>query len=75
MDARYLAGLRALGANRLSFGVQSSHAWELKLLDRLHTFEDRRNEDTLRGCCCCQKKEGDGEGAGHLHRKLSRLQN
>ncbi len=40
VDAHYLAGLRALGVNRLSFGVQSSHAWELKLLDRLHTFED-----------------------------------
>ena len=40
VDARYLAGLRALGVNRLSFGVQSSHAWELNLLDRLHTFED-----------------------------------
>jgi len=40
VDAIYLAGLRALGVNRLSFGVQSSHAWELKLLDRLHTYED-----------------------------------
>jgi oxygen-independent coproporphyrinogen III oxidase len=40
VDERYLAGLRALGVNRLSYGVQSSHAWELKLLDRLHTFED-----------------------------------
>jgi oxygen-independent coproporphyrinogen-3 oxidase len=40
VDERYLAGLRALGVNRLSFGVQSSHAWELKLLDRLHTFDD-----------------------------------
>jgi oxygen-independent coproporphyrinogen-3 oxidase len=40
VDERYLAGLRAQGVNRLSFGVQSSHAWELKLLDRLHNFED-----------------------------------
>jgi oxygen-independent coproporphyrinogen-3 oxidase len=40
VNERYLAGLRALGVNRLSFGVQSSHSWELKLLDRLHTFED-----------------------------------
>jgi oxygen-independent coproporphyrinogen-3 oxidase len=38
VDERYLAGLRTVGVNRLSFGVQSSHAWELKLLDRLHTF-------------------------------------
>jgi oxygen-independent coproporphyrinogen-3 oxidase len=40
VDGAYLAGLRALGVNRLSFGVQSAHAWELKLLDRLHTFDD-----------------------------------
>jgi oxygen-independent coproporphyrinogen-3 oxidase len=40
VDAAYLEGLRALGVNRLSFGVQSSHAWELKLLDRQHTFDD-----------------------------------
>ena len=40
VDQAYLAGLRALGVNRLSLGVQSSHAWELKLLDRLHTFDD-----------------------------------
>jgi oxygen-independent coproporphyrinogen-3 oxidase len=40
VDAAYLAGLRALGVNRLSFGVQSAHAAELKLLDRLHTFDD-----------------------------------
>jgi len=40
VDQAYLDGLRALGVNRLSFGVQSSHAWELRLLDRQHTFED-----------------------------------
>src|SRR5204863_997618 len=40
VDERYLVGLRALGVNRLSFGVQSSHVWELKLLDRLHSFDD-----------------------------------
>jgi oxygen-independent coproporphyrinogen-3 oxidase len=40
VDGDYLAGLRRLGVNRLSFGVQSSHEWELKLLDRLHTFDD-----------------------------------
>jgi len=36
----YLAGLRELGVNRLSFGVQSSHPHELRLLDRLHLFGD-----------------------------------
>ncbi len=35
-----LEGLRALGVNRLSFGVQSSHPHELRLLDRLHLFGD-----------------------------------
>jgi oxygen-independent coproporphyrinogen-3 oxidase len=40
VDQAYLDGLRALGVNRLSFGVQSSHPAELKLLDRLHTFDD-----------------------------------
>ncbi len=40
VDLPYLEGLRALGVNRLSFGVQSSHASELKLLDRLHSFDD-----------------------------------
>jgi oxygen-independent coproporphyrinogen III oxidase len=40
VDQAYLDGLRAVGVNRLSFGVQSSHAAELRLLDRLHTFED-----------------------------------
>ena len=36
----YLDGLRQLGVNRLSFGVQSSHPHELRLLDRLHLFGD-----------------------------------
>lgn len=40
VDQAYLEGLRALGVNRLSFGVQSSHPGELKLLDRLHTFDE-----------------------------------
>ena len=38
VDAQQLAALRALGVNRLSFGVQSAQADELRLLDRLHTF-------------------------------------
>ncbi len=40
VDQPYLVGLRELGVNRLSFGAQSSHAWELRLLDRQHSFED-----------------------------------
>lgn len=40
VDSAYLAGLRALGVNRLSFGVQSAQPAELRLLDRLHSFAD-----------------------------------
>jgi len=40
VDGEYLAGLRGLGVNRLSFGVQSANAAELQLLDRLHTFDE-----------------------------------
>ncbi len=36
----YLARLRSLGVNRLSLGVQSSHADELHMLRRGHSFED-----------------------------------
>ncbi len=39
VDGEYLEGLRGLGVNRLSFGVQSAQPAELQLLDRLHTFE------------------------------------
>lgn len=35
----YLRGLRELGVNRLSLGVQSAHADELRLLGRMHTWE------------------------------------
>lgn len=35
----YLRGLRKLGVNRLSLGVQSAHADELRLLGRMHTWE------------------------------------
>ncbi len=34
----YLRGLRELGANRLSLGVQSVHDDELRLLGRIHTW-------------------------------------
>src|SRR5439155_10252888 len=35
----HLEGMRALGINRLSIGVQSLHDDELKLLDRIHTAD------------------------------------
>lgn len=35
-----LRELRALGVNRLSFGVQSANAEELRLLERIHDFGD-----------------------------------
>ncbi len=38
VDVGQLTALRALGVNRLSFGVQSAQEEELQLLDRLHTF-------------------------------------
>ncbi len=38
VDSRYLNGLRKLGVNRLSFGVQSAVAGELALLERTHDF-------------------------------------
>lgn len=36
----YLQGLHMLGVNRLSLGVQSTHADELKLLGRIHTYTE-----------------------------------
>ena len=36
----YLVKLRSLGVNRLSLGMQSANQFELKLLDRQHSFED-----------------------------------
>ena len=38
-----LAGYRAIGVNRLSFGVQSFQATVLKTLGRLHTVDDALN--------------------------------
>jgi len=35
-----LRGLKALGINRLSLGVQSAHEDELRLLGRIHTWEE-----------------------------------
>ncbi len=39
LTREHLAGMRALGINRLSMGVQSMHADELELLERAHTPE------------------------------------
>jgi putative oxygen-independent coproporphyrinogen III oxidase len=39
VDLDRLSALRALGTNRLSFGVQSAQVDELRLLERLHTFD------------------------------------
>jgi oxygen-independent coproporphyrinogen-3 oxidase len=39
VDAGYLAAVRALGVNRISFGVQSALPHELALLGRTHDFE------------------------------------
>lgn len=40
LDGAQVAGWRALGINRLSFGVQSAHENELRLFRRTHTFAD-----------------------------------
>ncbi len=40
VDQESLTALRTLGVNRLSLGLQSTHADELRLLGRRHTFED-----------------------------------
>ncbi len=39
VDVDYLAGLAAIGVNRLSFGVQSAVGDELQLLERSHDFD------------------------------------
>src|SRR5690606_37328901 len=46
LSAEHLHGMRALGINRLSMGVQSMHADELELLERAHTPE--RVEEAVR---------------------------
>ena len=40
VDLAYLSALRRIGVNRLSVGLQSSNAGELRLLGRIHTKED-----------------------------------
>jgi oxygen-independent coproporphyrinogen-3 oxidase len=46
VDAAHLAGLRDLGFNRISFGVQSFHDEELRQLERIH--DAREVEDAYR---------------------------
>jgi oxygen-independent coproporphyrinogen-3 oxidase len=43
VDAEHLAGLRALGFNRISFGVQSFHDDELRTLERIHDAQEVTN--------------------------------
>ncbi len=38
VDESYFRGLRELGVNRLSLGIQSAHDDELRLLGRIHTW-------------------------------------
>jgi oxygen-independent coproporphyrinogen-3 oxidase len=40
VDAAHLAGLRELGFNRISFGVQSFHDDELRTLERIHDADE-----------------------------------
>jgi oxygen-independent coproporphyrinogen III oxidase len=49
LDRDYLRGLRQLGVNRLSIGVQSLHDPTLRILGRIHTAEEaRRSYDQAR---------------------------
>jgi oxygen-independent coproporphyrinogen-3 oxidase len=43
LSVRYLQGLRDIGVNRLSIGVQSFDDRELRALDRIHTGDDARS--------------------------------
>jgi len=40
VNARSVQELRALGFNRISFGMQSAHPRDLKVLDRRHQYKD-----------------------------------
>ncbi len=40
VNKEYLEGLREVGFNRISFGMQSSSPFDLKTLDREHKYED-----------------------------------
>ncbi len=47
LSIAYLEGVRGLGVNRISFGMQSAHPQELRLLRRDHTFEEARDHITM----------------------------
>ena len=50
-DGEKLTALRKAGVNRLSLGVQSANENELKLLGRIHTFDDAKKAfDLTRKC-------------------------
>lgn len=40
VDRDYLVGLKALGINRLSLGMQSAHPDDLRILERQHNLDD-----------------------------------
>lgn len=40
VDITYLRGLRRIGVNRLSFGMQSANSEDLRLLGRQHSYDD-----------------------------------
>jgi oxygen-independent coproporphyrinogen-3 oxidase len=42
IDAEYFQGLRSIGFNRISFGVQSFDDGELKMIDRAHNADEAR---------------------------------
>lgn len=43
IDAEYFQGLRGIGFNRISFGVQSFDDAELKMIDRVHDADEARD--------------------------------
>ena len=43
LSAEHVAGLRSIGFNRISFGVQSFHEDELRSLERIHDAEEVEN--------------------------------
>ena len=47
VDAEYLAGLKDIGVNRLSFGVQSFDDDELKMIGRSHNSDEARQAISL----------------------------
>lgn len=51
-DIDYLVGLKKIGVNRLSIGVQSMIDSELAFLGRIHSAEDAKN------AICCAKEAG-----------------